>query len=157
MISKDRDFPIRLLKQLKRSRSEDFSGIGIVFYSQLGGLPSTPLGSLAATKPELPIFGFEAITCTLTYVSDRISSWHDGFHMIDMESESLTHLSQFLVPPLGDLLQHVNNRPYGARQMTALLTSMIPGIVCVGVLSTSGEVRVYENGKVLVRVTEKDE
>ncbi|WP_150601535.1 hypothetical protein [Pseudomonas fluorescens] len=77
--------------------------------------------------------------------------------MIDMKSQTLTHLSQFLAPPLEVLARLPEDRPNGARQMTALLTSLIPGITYVGVLSTGDEIVVYENGKILARATEKNE
>lgn len=153
----DQDFPVILLQQIKRLRSESFSGIGLVFYYHLEELPTVPLGRWNAMKPDLPIFGVESISRILAKVSDRASPWHDGFHMIDMQSQSLTHLSQFVAPPLNWLAQLPEDRPSGARQMTALLTSVIPGITYVGVLSMGGEVIVYENGQALVRATEKDE
>ena len=77
--------------------------------------------------------------------------------MIDVKSQSLTHLSQFLAPPLTGLAQLPEDLPGGARQMTALLTSLIPGIAYVGVLSMSNEVVVYKNGRTLKGATEKDE
>ncbi len=157
MASQDRDFPFRLLKQLKLLRPESFSGVGLVFYSHLEGLPSTPLGSQTATVPDLPVFGIEAIVRILASVSDHSSPWHDGFHMIDMRSKSLTHLSQYLAPPLRGLSKLPGDRPHGARQMTALLSSTIPGITYVGVLSTGEEIAVYENGNLLARATEKNE
>jgi hypothetical protein len=157
MASQDRDFPFRLLKQLKLLRPESFSGVGLVFYSHLEGLPSTHLGSRTTTAPDLPVFGIEAIARILASVSDHASPWHDGFHMIDMRSKSLTHLSQYLAPPLRGLSKLQGDRPHGARQMTALLSSTIPGIAYVGVLSTGEETVVYENGNVLARATEKNE
>ncbi|QEE13618.1 hypothetical protein [Aeromonas hydrophila] len=155
--SQYRYFTIQLLEQLKLLKSGSFSGVGIVFYYQLEVLPSTYLGNRSATKPELPVCGLEAIARMLANVSDNESLWHDGFHLIDMRSQSLTHISQFLAPPLNDLSQLPENRPNGARQMTALLTSMIPGIAYVGVLSTSEEIVVYENGNILARATDKNE
>ena len=123
----------------------------------MGGYTIGFTGSRTATRPALPTSGLEAIALMLANVSDQASLWHDGFHLIDMSSQSLTHISQFIAPPLNSLLQLLENRPNGARQMTALLTSMIPGIAYVGVLSTSAEIVVYENGTVLARATEKDE
>jgi hypothetical protein len=152
---RDRDFPVILLQQIKRLRSETFSGIGLVFYSDLEELPSVPLGHRNAMKPDLPVFGTEAISRILAKVSDQASPWHDGFHMIDMQSQSLTHISQFLAPPLKCLEQPPEDLPSGARQMTALLTSLIPGIMYVGVLSMGDEIIVYKNGRVLARATEK--
>jgi len=155
--SQDRDFPVRLLEQIKKLRSESFSGVGLVFYFRLDELPSMPLGRQNAMKPDLPIFGVEAISRILAKVSDHESPWHDGFHMIDMESQSLTHLSQFLAPPLKGSAQISEDRPSGARQMTALLTSLVPGIAFVGVLSMGNDVVVYKNGKILARANEKYE
>ncbi|PMV19569.1 hypothetical protein C1X21_17865 [Pseudomonas sp. FW305-3-2-15-A-LB2] len=153
----DRDFPVILLEKIKRLRSEAFSGVGLVFYYDLEELPSVPLGHRNAMKPDLPIFGAEAISRILAKVSDQASPWHDGFHMIDMRSQSLTHISQFLAPPLKCLAQPPEDLPSGARQMTALLTSLIPGITYVGVLGMGDEIVVYKNGRVLARATEKNE
>jgi hypothetical protein len=153
----ERDFPVILLEQIKRLRSETFSGVGLVFYSDLEELPSVPLGHRNAMKPDLPIFGAEAISRILAKVSDQASPWHDGFHMINIQSQSLTHISQYLAPPLKCLAQPPEDLPSGARQMTALLTSLIPGITYVGVLGMGDEIVVYKNGRVLARATEKDE
>jgi hypothetical protein len=151
----DRDFPVILLKQIKRLRSESFSGVGLVFYSHLAELPSVPLGQRNAIKPDLPIFGVDEISRVLVKVSDHDSPWHDGFHMIDTQSHSLTHLSQFLAPPVKDFAQLPEDLPSGARQMTALLTSLIPGIRYVGVLSMGDEITLYENGSIVVREPQK--
>lgn len=155
--SQDREFPFLLLKRLKMLRPKSFSGVGLVFYSHLEGLPSTPLGSRTATTPDLPVFGIEAIARVLASVSDHASPWHDGFHMIDMRSKTLTYLSQYLAPSLRGLSKLPENRPHGARQMTALLSSTIPGIAYVGVLSTGEEIVVYENGNILARAADKNE
>ncbi|PYD04900.1 hypothetical protein DND90_13105 [Pseudomonas syringae pv. maculicola] len=156
-VLQDQDFPVKVLEQIKRLKSELFSGVGLVFYAHLEELPSVPLGHSNAMKPDLPILGAEAISRILVKVSDHTSPWHDGFHMIDVKAQSLTHLSQFLAPPLKGLAQLPEDLPSGARQMTALLTSLIPGIAYVGVLSMGDEVVVYRNGSPLARATEKDE
>jgi hypothetical protein len=157
VVSQDREFPFLLLKRLKLLRPVSFSGVGLVFYFHLEGLPNTPLGSRTAPTPDLPVFGTEAIAQILASVSDHASPWHDGFHMIDMRSKALTHLSQYLAPSLGGLSKLPADRPNGARQMTALLSSTIPGIAYVGVLSTGEEIVVYESGNVLAGAAEKNE
>ena len=155
--SQDREFPFLLLKRLKRLRPKSFSGVGLVFYSHLEGLPSTPLGSRTATTPDLPVLGIEAIARVLAGVSDHGSPWHDGFHMIDMRSKTLTYLSQYLAPSLAGQSKLPEDRPHGARQMTALLSSTIPGIEYVGILSTAEEIVVYQNGKILAGSADKNE
>lgn len=156
VVSQDREFPFLLLKRLKMLRPKSFSGVGLVFYFHLEGLPSTPLGSRAATTPDLPVFGLEEIARVLASVSDHASPWHDGFHMIDMRSETLTYLSQYLAPSLRNLSKLPEGRPHGARQLTALLSSTIPGIAYVGVLSAGEEIIVYENG-IILEAADKNE
>jgi len=146
MKPEENHFPTDLLNQLKAWRSDSFTGAGIVFYSALKALPNAALGNPLTPKPQLPITGIDAIASTLSDISDSASPWHDGFHMVDIRSHTLTHLSQFLAPPLENLPYLPESRPSGARLMTAMITSMVDGIDCVGVLSTSGDVIIYKRG-----------
>lgn len=157
MTLQDNHFPALLLGQVNIWRPNSFTGVGVVFYSELRALPSAALGNSATPKPWLPVSGVDAIARTLAEVSDNASPWHDGFHMVDIQSQTLTHLSQFLAPPLNNLSHLPKARPRGARLMTALISSMIEGIDYVGVLSTSGEIIVYKNGQVVARATTEHE
>lgn len=147
MKTEENQFPIELLGQIKVWRSSSFTGVGVVFYSALKALPRVALGNATTPKPQLPVSGIDAIARTLADISVSVSPWHDGFHMVDIRSQKLTHLSQFLAPPLNNLPYLPDPRPSGARMMTALISSTMDGIDCVGVLSTSGETVVYKNGQ----------
>lgn len=147
--SHDEEFVFRLLTHIKRLKSESFAGVGLIFYLDLEGLPSIPLGDPVTARPVLPVVGIDEIAKTLVCVSDYGSLWHDGFHMIDIRSKSLTHLSQYLAPQLSGASIRSEGRPNGARQMTALISSSIPGIAYVGVLGVSEEIVVYQCGDVL--------
>jgi hypothetical protein len=157
MALQDNHFPTRLLDQVSLLRPDSFTGVGVVFYSELKALPSAALGNSNTPKPCLPVSGADEIARTLADLSDSASPWHDGFHMVDIRSQTLTHLSQFLAPPLNSLSHLPKDRPSGARQMTALISSMIEGIDYVGVLGASGEIVVYKNGQVIARVTTNHE
>ncbi|MBD3896450.1 hypothetical protein IEI94_11355 [Halomonas sp. ML-15] len=157
MILADKSFPNLLLTQINLWRSNSFTGVGIVFYSGLEELPSASLGNLNAASPRLPILGISAIARTLVKISDIASPWHDGFHMIETQSRTLTHLSRFLAPPLSTLSQLPDNRPSGARQMTALTVSMIKDIDYVGIIGTTGEIVVYRNGYILEKAASDHE
>ncbi|MDT4869313.1 hypothetical protein FQZ97_1043370 [compost metagenome] len=102
MKPEENHFPIYLLGQVKIWRPSSFTGVGIVFYSALNALPSAALGNPITPKPQLPVSGIDAVSRTLAYVSDSASPWHDGFHMVDIRSQTLTHISQFLAPPLNN-------------------------------------------------------
>jgi hypothetical protein len=148
MTCKISDFALTLLKLIKSLRKEQFTGLGIVFYNELKFLPIAALGSTATPRPHLPVSQIDTIARTLIDLSDLQSPWHDGFHLINGNSQALTHISQFLAPPLDYLLYDNSPRPSGARLMSAMLSSMVIGIDCVGVLNTPGEIIIYKNGKV---------
>lgn len=157
MKSEEHCFPIDLLGQVKILRPHSFTGVGVVFYSALNALPCAALGNPITPKPRLPISGIDAIARTLADIADSVSPWHDGFHMIDARSQTLTHLSQFLAPPLNHLPHLPLPWPSGARRMTAVITSMMDGIDYVGVLSISGEIGLYKNGQNIAQAIKQHE
>lgn len=127
----------------------DFSGTGVIFYDHLEDLPFVSLGSHGPARPKLPITGMENIASVLAQVSSLRSSFHDGFHFIDLTGEKLTHLAQFVSPPLPKLLKGAAPNASGARHMTALLSSKVRGIAGVGVLASAGQVYYYQDGECL--------
>jgi hypothetical protein len=136
-----------LLKAILEKKTQAFSGIGLVFYSNLQMTSHIEMGHMAAFRPPLPILGIDKISSVLADAADSNSPWHDGFHFIESTSLMLTHLSHFISPPL-ELFKSVplNKRPSGARHITAMITSAIAGIDCVGLLSSDNELTIFENG-----------
>lgn len=137
-----------LLLFVAANRTPLFSGVGVVFYKCLRLLPHISLGSPKLACPQLPISGTERIASALVLISDASSPWHDGFHLVDAETWSLTHVSQFLSPVLPKSDSAIgDNRPNGARHMTAYLVSKLPEIACVGLLTHAGELCIFECGR----------
>lgn len=157
MTCKISEFPLTLLKLINATKKKQFTGVGIVFYNDLQFLPIAALGSITTPKPHLPISQIDTIARTLTVLSDLQSPWHDGFHLINSDSQALTHISQFLAPPLDHLPDNKSSRPSGARLMTAMLSSMVIGIDCIGVLNTSGEIIIYQDGKISIKAASSHE
>lgn len=142
----------QLLKTVSEKSSHTFSGLGVVFYHELDLLPRLSLGNPETPSPNLPIEGIELIADTLATISDYKNPWHDGFHLIDVRSWELTHVSQFLSPPLPADEREIGwPRPAGARNMTALLVSKIASIECVGLLTHAKEVYVLQNGRQFIK------
>lgn len=138
---------LEVMMELKRLRTSGFAGIGVVFYIPPLNLPIASLGRSSYAKPSLPIHGVRDIATTLASVSDRASPWHDGFHLVDAQSLTLTHVAQFISPPLDHVPDIASDaQPAGARQMTALLTSRLPCVSSVALLSTAGEINFYSEG-----------
>lgn len=135
----------RLLSQISRKLTEDFSGLGIVFYDSLLALPFLPLEAGGDESFELPVCGLDAVGDVLARTARRSTRWHDGFHLLHTDPFRLTHLCQFISPPLpkaGELVP----RASGARHMTALLASRVGGIVAVAILTQERVASIYESG-----------
>jgi hypothetical protein len=134
----------QVLRAVADDRGQDFSGVGVVFYERLALLPHLQLTN-KAEKPDAGRFAGFGLADALSSVSSIGSPLHDGFHFVDVTSWKLTHLSQFISPPIPDATtQHYHGT--GARLMAALLASLQPGIACVGLVSQDGEVHLFTNG-----------
>lgn len=136
---------LRLLTHITSKLTEDFSGLGIVLYDSLVALPYLPLEVGGDERFDLPVSGLDAVGDVLARTARRSTRWHDGFHLLHAHPLRLTHLCQFISPPLpkaGDLVP----RASGARHMTALLASRVAGIVAVGILTQERVASIYESG-----------
>lgn len=137
----------KLLLKLAANRPADFVGLGVIAYSTIEGLPVVPLGSVPNAQPDLPVSGENNVMLTLASLATRRSTRHDGFHLIEANSGNLTHVAQFVSPPLDAALANPRTDwPHGARQMTALLISTLPQVEIAAVVSADGNVQLYENG-----------
>jgi hypothetical protein len=135
---------VQVLRAIAHLRDQNFSGVGLVFYERLAHLPHLQLtDSTINADPER--FAGVDLAIALSSISTMSCPLHDGFHFVDIHRWQLTHLSQFISPPIpSDAAQRFHGT--GARLMAALLTSMLPGIVCVGLVSQGGEVQLFNHG-----------
>lgn len=125
-------------------RSKEFAGVGVVFYECLGQLPHLQLtnGSVKADPGRFADIDLASALSSLSAIGNPL---HDGFHFVHARRWHLTHLSQFISPPI----PHYAEQPLqgaGARIMAALLASLQSGIVCIGLVSMRGEVHLFSRG-----------
>ncbi|MEQ5127753.1 hypothetical protein ABN225_13235 [Providencia alcalifaciens] len=133
--------------QLTTQRPDNFMGLGIILYTTTEGLPVVPLGSRLDSERNLPISNTSNVVNALASLATRESTMHDGFHLIEAKSGDLTHIAQFVSPPLSVALANPSaNWPQGARQMTALLISTLPQVEVAAVISAEGSVQLFEDG-----------
>ncbi|WP_313605361.1 hypothetical protein [Comamonas jiangduensis] len=125
-------------------RSEDFTGVGVVFYECLVQLPHLQLSN-GFVKADPGRFVDVDLASALSSLSVARNPLHDGFHFVDARSWHLTHLSQFISPPIPHNAEQKLHGA-GARLMAALLASLQPGIVCAGLVSQGGEVHLFSRG-----------
>jgi hypothetical protein len=136
-----------LLRSIHRLACGDFTGIGLVFYRQPMRLPCRALGDQALFEPALPVAGEERLAQVLAAISRRGSRWHDGFHLIDADSLRLTHVCQFVSPPLALLPEPAaGQEPVGARWRSAVALSQLPGVPLTALISSRGEPFIFEGG-----------
>lgn len=143
---------IHLLRHVGSKLSSDFSGLGIVFYDSLRALPHLQLEVVGDERFDLPVLGLEPICEVLARTARQSSAWHDGFHFVCRGTMTLTHLCQFIAPPLpggGDAAP----RASGARHMTALLASKVAGIAAIGLLTHERAASIYEAGRLTASET----
>lgn len=135
------------LKEICKKCKEDFSGLAIVCYEDLSHLPYISLHK----EQFFTDFDLKNINETLLRISTYSSTYHDGFHFYDINSKKLTHISQFISPPLESVayMNIENIIPCGAREMTAYLTSSIQGIFCVGLISANKTIKVFKNNSIV--------
>lgn len=135
------------LMRLAAQRSTDFVGLGVIAYNTIEGLPVVPLGIRLNENINLPISGASNVMDTLTSLATRKNCMHDGFHLIEVSSGDLTHVAQFVSPPLYPVIANpLADWPKGARQMTALLVSTLPQVELAAVVSVDGYLHFYKNG-----------
>lgn len=135
---------IRLLKTIAQLRPVNFSGIGVVFYEDLAQLPHLQLTNDEQEPDAAGLTGGD-LASRLAGISVMSSPLHDGFHFVDARCWQLTHLAQFISPPIPPDAGH-RFQGTGARLMAAVLTSLLPGISCVGLVAHNGEVHLFKGG-----------
>lgn len=132
---------------IKGALGDCFSGLGLVFYSGEMRLPVVNLADQGAFKPALPVVGWRNMQAVLIEICSVASPWHDGFHLISVDPTSLTHVSQFVAPPL-DLIEAAirNEMPSGARLAATKAVSKIHGVEFAMLLGKSGMPRAFSGG-----------
>ena len=141
-----------LLGQVQANATHAFSGLGLIFYSSLADLPIVALGDQSLFPRTLPVADRQTLASLLAEISTFSSPWHDGFHLIDANSFALTHISQFLSPPVEFLCQsNSQGLPIGARHMAAMAGSRIASVSYTALLSNKGVPAVFQRGRSLCR------
>lgn len=143
---------LQLLRNTAPRLASDFAGLGIVFYDSLAALPHLQLEVSGDERFDLPVLGLEPISEVFARTARQSSAWHDGFHFVCAETTTLTHLCQFIAPPLPGVADAAP-RASGARHMTALLASKVAGIAAIGLLTHELEASIYEAGRLTARET----
>jgi len=154
IIDHARAFVIDLLDDVLASRPRTFVGLGIIFYDAPMRLPVAPLGDQSQFRPTLPVRGRDSIAGVLAEITQVESPWHDGFHLVDVGANELTHVSQFFAPPLEFFdPPRKGAAPSGARHLAAMAGSRIDSVSYTAVVSSNGAAMVYRRGGLVCRTS----
>lgn len=134
-----------LLRAVKARVGPDFTGVGLIFYHAPLTLPVVPLRASDSCPAKLPL-NKARVPELLAEISRAENPWHDGFHFLECESHQITHLAQFVSPPLAPFRGTLPSRG-GARHMTAALSSLAQRICCVALLTADGRASIYRQGQ----------
>lgn len=129
-----------ILLKVEKEADEDFSGIGIVLYSEINEIPIFPLHSnnIQAEADEL--------VPTLVKISKINSSYHDGFHFLS-SNFALTHASQYFSPSIVHGIEIGRDRiAVGGRYMAALFGSCLQNVLLTGIVTKSNGVVIFKDG-----------
>jgi hypothetical protein len=135
---------LSVLGEIRAHCHDDFSGIGLVFYTDRKSLPVHPLVP-HRDEPKLPVRTVQASIELFTSIARRTSIYHDGFHLIDAKTLSITDVSQFLSPPIPEE-PLVLERHGGARHMAARLGSLLSSVPLTAVWTAGDDATLYERG-----------
>ena len=132
----------KILNQIYREADFSFSGLGVLVYSHLDGLPVSPLYKSPMKLTDSSLYG------KLKELSDVGNSYHDGFHLISDNLE-LTHVAQYFYPqPLKGMALEAESG-YGIRYFVAQIGSTLPNVLISGVVANRYGVVLFENGNIL--------
>lgn len=136
---------VALLKELAKTDTVDFTGLGIVVFECLASTLHCDLrpgyerpDGLSLTSPKLVDF--------LLSAAQLSSPLHDGFVFFDRDGQ-LTHLAQYFVPCVVTGL--LPTPGHGVRTHSALFGSVAPGVLLTGVICSNHDYFVFQQGKMI--------
>lgn len=132
---------IKLIELIISSKKTEFTGLGIIIYTDKLSLPIESINDNCFLKKtiEKP----ENISNFLIEISNKKNDCHDGFHLINNLLQ-LTDISYYFSTPI--LLDLKPKRKKGSRYRTAFYGSVLENIICTISISSNFEVFIFING-----------
>jgi hypothetical protein len=150
IVYKAEDWLRNVFSVLGNSYGGNFSGLGLILYQPPLALPVVPLTQNEQELP-VPARGVLESIQLLQSLCHVDSAFHDGFHLVDAQTLSVTNVSQFFSPPIPDVLPNVSIKcPIGARFMAAWLGSLLPNVCLTAILSQVEGGLLFNRGQVRI-------
>ncbi|MET0355889.1 MAG: hypothetical protein ABW044_03870 [Cellvibrio sp.] len=118
-----------------------FTGTSVAVCSSLDDIPYYPMNA------GWPVDNISSLHDSLLSLGDEASPYHDGFHLLSTQLK-FTHVSCFMAPQIQPGAPKIPFAGRGSRFATAYFTSLIPNVVCVGIVSSKYQVTVFKQGAI---------
>lgn len=146
-MEREEEWVTRLFRLLSGDVPSSFEGVGLVVYHPPMVLPVTPLVPIAR-MPANKAIDVEGSAGFLRSLAASPENLHDGFHLIDAQRLVITHICQYVAPPIPPMMpSQALPYPVGARYMTALLASLLPTVVLTATLNAREGAVLFVNGQ----------
>lgn len=125
------DYIKSILRKVYDPGNLSFTGVGLILYKEINGLPVSGLRQSALEEFDLPYHGKDNIISIIKKLTNAQSNYHDGFHLMSEKGE-MTHVCQYFSPPITDSV--VIDYTKGGRFRAAQYGSCIENVLAVGVI-----------------------
>jgi hypothetical protein len=129
----------KVLLEVDRKAGSDFSGTGIVVYTNMNEIPVFPLHRSKFQSSD------DGLVTSLIEISKLSNPHHDGFHFIS-SSLILTHTSQYFSPPIVNNVKINQSKIIGGRYMAALFGSCLKNVLLTGIVTRNNGVVIFKSG-----------
>ncbi|WP_417431675.1 hypothetical protein [Halpernia sp.] len=133
---------IEIIDNILKSKSIDFTGLGLIIYRELKNLPLESINENCLLGEIL--IDVKSISNKLIEISTKDNICHDGFHLVN-ESFDLTDLSYYFSTPISNVLKPSHMK--GSRYRTAFYGSLLNDVLCTVSISSRFDVFIFINGK----------
>jgi len=133
----------KMLEEVALYDRSRFSGTGVILLEDIHTIDY--LGMFSETAH----WRNDDVTDTLKRISSRNSAYHDGFHLLDSKLQPIQYCA-YVCPSIDfNRIRTRKNNVGGSRSYTALLSSMMDGVLCSAIAHYEGEIRLFVDGKEL--------
>lgn len=136
----------RSLDEVARRGDHHFTGTSVVICHALDGLPYCPM------TEGWPVVAGASLADNLLAMAHGGNPYHDGFHLLSSSFDFLK-VACYLAPRIPDEAPRVSFAGRGSRFSTAYFMSLLPQVLCVGIVGHRRDVTVFCQGQIVMGQT----
>ncbi len=140
-----------LLEDVVGINGEVFSGTGLIIVKDEKSIDHFSMFDVAEQWLD------QGVSWTLKDISKMDSPYHDGFHLLDATLQPVKYCT-YICPKINlKVAANIGERLEGSRAYTALLSTLMPNVLCSAIAHCDGTIRLFLNGRELHTLPESEE